>query len=157
MPTIKTPMGEMKLPYNKEGMAMAQQTQSTGVTPDLKNMNENPFMAILNGSGMGDMSQELPSPQGQEAMGQEGRMPQGKPMAVAQSNPAGEEVFDPREEQLKRGGNPSRSKSITTAITALESVASDSTDEQEIALLRGVLGALARLLSKNQDDLRGLL
>ena len=144
MPTIQTPAGEVKLPYTSHGAVAAKQLQATGVRPDIKNMNTNPFMAIFNGTGAGDMSQELPSPQG-------------NPVAIAQSRPDGDEIYDPRAEQLEHGKNPSRSKSLVSAITALESVASDSTDQNEIMLIRGLVSAISRLIAKNQDDLRGLL
>lgn len=154
MPTIQTPAGEVKLPYTSHGAVAAKQLQATGVRPDIMNMNTNPFMSIFNGAtGAGDMTQELPKPQASMGEGQQ----KPNPMAIAQGNPDGEEIYDPRAEQLEHGKNPSRSKSLVSAITALESVASDSTDQNEIMLIRGLVSAISRLIAKNQDDLKGLL
>ena len=153
-------MQQQQIPVGPEGVAPQGRTPAGMEQFDFQ---ENPFMKLLGQQGGAPAGSEAGLPAGLLALGQapEGAMPQqgGAPAGATPGLPAGlpgEEV-EPEINQLNPGENPSKSADLVKAISALESFATNSSDKQEIALVRGVLSALARLMSKDQEGLRGLL
>ena len=160
-------MQQQQIPVGPEGVAL-QGEAPQGRTPagmEQFDFQENPFMKLLGQQGGAPAGAEAGLPglgaPGPQAPGPQGAIPQqgGAPAGATPGLPAGlpgEEV-EPEINQLNPGENPSKSADLVKAISALESFASNSTDKQEISLVRGVLSALARLMSKDQEGLRGLL
>lgn len=121
---------------------------------DIMNMSANPFMGMI--TNMANSGQQPPQRmQGNQASGMH-KMPNGQMMRDSEMI-EGSDYEDPATKQLEKGGNPSQSANLMKAVSALEAFAADSTDKNDIALIRGVLSALARLMGKNQDGLRALL
>lgn len=110
---------------------------------DMSQFDQNPFEAIVGqGGGMGQgMPQQMP-PQGQP----QPQQPQGQPQG------AGAEMQPPTpEDQFQYGKNPDSSRSIISAIQALEKYISESTDRDEIQTARGIIMLLGRLMQKDQQ------
>lgn len=135
----------MKFPYDKAGVQAAQQAATKQGGQSIMDMNENPFMQFVSSGAPTQQTQPMPQAQGN-----------GQP-ATAQVVEGTEPELSPAEMQLQKGQNPSQSPSLLKAISSLEQFASESTDPQDLALVRGILSALSRLLGKNQDNLRELL
>lgn len=128
------------------------------------NMNidfkSNPFLALLNQNGQSTPQQgngmyQMPggSMMNNEEM-EEHSQSKGANMGVAAG---GSDYINPAEEQLMPGKNPSKSTNLVKAITALESVATASTDKNEIALIRGLISAISRLMGNDQEALRSII
>ena len=118
------------------------------------NFTTNPFSAILGEQEAGGET----SPATQE---------QGQPLPVRQEQPqtpqikaqipAGELSPDSDEaqevDQLQRGQNPTRSTHLVKVMSALEDFVTDSVDKTDIMFARGLMSAVSRLMSKDQDEL----
>lgn len=135
------------------------------------NFQGNPFMGVMGGAqgaqptpeGMPAGEQSGMDPKAMMAalsqgggMGAEGGQAQGAPAPQAGAAPvaAGEAEMMAEDDQLQKGQNPTRSRHLVKALSALEDFVSDSTDKEDVMFARGLLSALARLINKDQESLR---
>ena len=115
------------------------------------NPDQNPFESII-----ADLQNKQPSQGGmEEAMGaaQEQGQPGGMPPGMKMSGGTPQLPTS----QLEEGKNPSATKSLTQAISALQQFIAQSTDHDDIALGRNLIKLITRLIAKAEDAQLGNL